>query len=123
MKSFITICLILTHYVCGGPFIAVKETAHLIPTIETFSNLYKHTTSFTTSATAQLTQPASRINYNKRFAKRYRKAHRLLKAWLQSNESHAWLCSYKLAQHIQLVNHPFNPWLPAYLSLFAVFEV
>ena len=123
MKFTIAICLIFTHYVCGAPCIVEKEPALPISTIEKLGKFYKHTKSFTTAETPQIAQPASRIIYNKRFVKRYRKAPKLLKAWLQSNEVYAGCCRYKQAQHILILNYPFNLWLTAYLSLFAVFEV
>ena len=123
MKFTITICLIFTHYVCGDPCIVEKEPALHISTIEKLRKFCKHTKSFTTAETPQITQPTSRIIYNKRFVKRYRKAPKLLKAWLQSNEVFAGCYRYKLAQHILILNHPFNLWLTAYLSLFAVFIV
>ena len=121
MKFTIAICLIFTHYVCGAPCIRVKEPALHISTIEKLRKFYKLTKSFTASETPQITQPTSRIIYNKRFVKRYRKAQRLLKAWLQSNEVYANFCRYKQAQHILILNHPFNLWLTAYLVLFALF--
>ena len=123
MKVTIAICLIFTHYVCGDPCIYGKEPTLHISTIEKLRKFYKHTKSFTTAETPQITQPTSRIIYNKRFVKRYRKAQRLLKAWLQSDEVYASFCRYRLAQHILILNHPFNLWLTAYLSLFAVFIV
>ena len=123
MKFTIAICLIFTHYVCGDSCIVEKEPALHISTIEKLRKFYKHTKSFTTSETIQITQPTSRIIYNKRFVKRYRKAQRLLKAWLQSDEVYASFCRYKLAQHILILNHPFNLWLTAYLSLFALFKI
>jgi hypothetical protein len=123
MKFIIAICLIFTHYVCGDPCISGKEPALHISTIENLRKLYKHTKSFTTAETPQIIQPTSRIIYNKRFGKRYRKAPKLVKACLQSNEVYAGFCRYKLAQHILILNHPYNLWLTAYLSLFAVFEV
>ena len=123
MKFTIAICLIFTHYVCGDTSIYGKEPALPISTIETLSKFYKHRKSFTRSETPQITQPTSRIIYNKRFVKRYRKAPKLLKAWLQSNEVYGSFCRYKLAQHILILNYPFNLWLTAYLSLFALFRI
>ena len=123
MKFTIAICLIFTHYVCGAPCIRVNEPALHSSTIEKLRKFCKHTKSFTTSETPQITQPTSRIIYNKRFVKQYRKAQKLLKAWLQSNEVYAGFCRYKLAQHILILNHPLNLWLTAYLSLFALFRI
>ena len=123
MKFTIAICLIFTHYVFGAPCMVENEPALHISTIEKLREFYKHTKYFTTAETPQIAQPASRIIYNKRFVKRYRKAPKLLKAWLQSNEVYAGFCSYKLAQHVLILNHPFNRWLTAYLSLFALFRI
>ena len=123
MKFTIAICLIFTHYLCGNTCIAGNEQALHISTIEKLGKFCKHTKSFTTSETPQIAQLTSRIIYNKRFVKRYRKAQRLLKAWLQSDEVYAGCCRYKQAQHILILNYPFNLLLTAYLSLFAVFEV
>ena len=123
MKFTIAICLIFTHYVCGAPCIVKKEPALHISTIEKLRKFYKHTKSFTTAETQQITQPTISIIYNKRFVKRYRKAQRTLSACLYSNETNAGFCRYKLAQHILILNHPFNPWLTAYLSLFALFRI
>ena len=123
MKFTITICLIFTYYVCGDTCIGEKEPALHISTIEKLSKFYNHTKSFATAETPQITQPTSRIIYNKRFVKRYRKAQKLLKAWLQSNEVFAGCYRYKLAQHILILNHPFNLWLTAYLSLFALLRI
>ena len=89
MKFTIAICLIFTHYVCGDPCIVEEEPALHISTIEKLRKFCKHTKSFTTAETPQITQPSSRKIYNKRFIKRYRKAPKLLKAWLQSNEVYA----------------------------------
>jgi hypothetical protein len=123
MKFTIAICLIFTHYVCGDPCIVEKEPALHSSTIEKLRKFYRHTKSFTTAETPQIAQPTSRIINNKRFVKRYRKGPKLVKAWLQINEVYASFCRYKLEQYILILNHPFNPWLTAYLSLFAVFEV
>jgi len=123
MKFTITICLIFTHYVCGGPCIVEKDTYLNIATIETLENFYKHTTSLAIFETLQITQPTSRIIYNKRFVKRYRKAQRLLTACLQSNMANASFCRRKTAQNLQENTHAFNRWLPAYLSLFALFRI
>ena len=118
MKFTIAICLIFTHYVCGAPCIRVNEPALHILTIEKLRKFYKHTKSFTSSETPQITQPTCRIIYNKRFVKRYRKAQRLLKAWLQSNEVHAGFCRYKLAQYILILNILSIPGLqPIFLYL------
>ena len=106
MKFTIAICLIFTHYVCGAPCIRVNEPALHILTIEKLRKFYKHTKSFTSSETPQITQPTCRIIYNKRFVKRYRKAPKLLKACLQSNEVFAGCYRYKLAQHILYLTTP-----------------
>ena len=123
MKFTIAICLIFTHYVCGGPCIVEKDTYLNIATIETLENFYKHTTSLAIFETLQITQPTSRIIYNKRFVKRYRKAQRLLNVCLQSTETNTSFCWYNTWQNIQSINRLFNPWLPAYLSLFAFFRM
>lgn len=86
-------------------------------------NSFKKTEPLTVVKTPKNIHKSSRIIYNKRFVKRYRKAQRLLKAWLQSNEEYAGFCRYKLAQHILILNHPFNLWLTSYLSLFALFRI
>ena len=123
MKFIITICLIFIHYVCGAPCIAEKDTDLNIATTKTLDKFYKNTTSQIISETPQITQPSSRITYNKRFVKRYRNSQRLLNVCLQSTETNTSFCRYNTWQNIQSINHLFNPWLPAYLSLFAFFRM
>ena len=123
MKFTIAICLIFTHYVCGDTCIVEKEPSCNIAYVETLSNIYKTTTFVAVCETPQITQATSRIIYNKRFVKRYRKAPKLVKAWLQSNEVYAGCYRYKLPQHKLILNHLYNLWLTAYLSLFALFRV
>jgi len=123
MKFIITICLIFTHYVCGAPCVVEKDTFFNTATIETPCKFYKQTTQLKSTETPQITNPSSRITYNKRFVKRYRKAQRLLTACLQSNETNTGFCWCETSQKIQVINHAFNPWLTTYLSLFAFFKI
>ena len=64
MKFTIAICLIFTHYLCGDTCIVGKEPALHISTIEKLRKFYKHTKSFTTAETPQITQPAALFTTN-----------------------------------------------------------
>ena len=123
MKFIITICLIFTYYLCGGPCVVEKNTFFNIATIEMPGNFFKQTSPLLILETLQITQPTTQIISYKRSAKRYRKAHRLPTACLQNNETNTGFCWCKTSQKIQVINHAFNPWLTPYLSLFALFRI
>jgi len=75
------------------------------------------------STTAQTINKTPRIIYNKRFAKKYRKAQRLLTTCLQSNLANTVFYNQKATKKIPVNTHAFNRWLPAYLSLFTLFRI
>jgi len=122
MKFTIAICLIFTHYVCGAPCIVEKDTCVTTFANVNFSNFYSDTRPSVISTTEQTINKTTRIIYNKRFAKRYRKAQRLLTTCLQSNLTNATFYNQKATQNIPVNTHAFNRWLPAYLSLFTLFR-
>jgi len=108
MKFTIAICLIFTHYVCGAPCIVEKDTCVTTFANVNFSNFYSDTRPSVISTTAQTINTTIRIIYNKRFAKRYRKAQRLLTTCLQSNLPNTVFYNHKAAQNIPVNTHAFN---------------
>jgi len=123
MKFTIAICLIFTHYVCGAPCIVEKDTCVTTFTNVNFSNFYSDTRPSAISTTEQTINKTTRIIYNKRFVKKYRKAQRLLTNCLQSNAIDDFFYNNKATQNIRVNTHAFNRWLPAYLSLFTLFRI
>ena len=123
MKFTIAICLFFTHYVCDDSCTVEKEPLLNTSANVNFSSFYSDTSPSAISTSPQTLYKTSRIIYNKRFAKRYPKTQRLLAICLQSNIPNTAFYKQKTAKIIQLNTHAFNPWLTAYLSLFALFRI
>lgn len=123
MKFTIAICFIFIHYLCCSQCIVEKDTSLTTSAIVIFSSFYSDTKPSAISKTAQNINKTTRIIYNKRFAKRNRKAQRLLTTCLKSNAIDDSFYNQKATQNIQVNSHAFNRWLPSYLSLFTQFRI